>query len=403
MIDMSYLKDKPIAVLGGGATARGHAACAAHQGREVRLYELPEFFNGLGCIEDMKEIRLTGIQQSLYGFKREGLTKLDLVTSDIKQAVQGAGIVILSFPSVGNKAFLEKLIPHLEDGMVIHFTTANFGSLIMKKMMREMGCTKKVIIGEWSSQPYAIRIKSSGGQQLPEVSINYWAISLRGAAMPMTDQEAFLESKKYVPSLDSVVHPVGGDTVIDIAFSNVNPVLHCPGTILGVSTMENWGLIYGQDKYDFSIYSHAFCPSISEVQKEMYKEECKIAKAIGVGIQHFDDEAFFSRSNILGSEHMGSKYVIPYEEQYKSAMGTGPFTVYNRYITEDIPVGCHVFYELAKKFDVKVPVTESMITLASVMTKTDYWKIGLTLEDLGIAHLNKEELLAYLHEDKYTE
>lgn len=401
MINMSYLKDKPIAVLGGGATARGHAACAAHQGREVRLYELPEFYDGLGCIKDRKEIRLSGLQQSLYGFKREGLTKLDLVTSDIKQAMQGAGIVILSFPSVGNKAFLEKLIPHLEDGMVIHFTTANFGSLIMKKMMREAGCTKKVIIGEWSSQPYGIRIKSSGGQQLPEVSINYWAISLRGAAMPMTAQEAFLESKKYVPSLDSVVHPVSGDTVIDIAFSNVNPILHCPGTILGVSTMENWGLIYGQDKYEFSIYSHTFCPSISEVQKAMYKEECKIAKAMGVGIQYFDDEAFFSRSNILGSEHMGSKYVVPYEEQYKSAMGTGPFTIYNRYITEDIPVGCHVFYELAKKFDVKVPVTESMITLASVMTKTNYWETGLTLEELGIAHLNKEELLAYLHEDKY--
>jgi len=64
-------------------------------------------------------------------------------------------------------------------------------------------------------------------------------------------------------------------------------------------------------------------------------------------------------------------------------------------------VGCHVFYELAKKFDVKVPIIESMITLASVMTKTNYWETGLTLEELGIAHLNKEELLAYLHEDKY--
>lgn len=402
MIDMSYLQDKPIAVLGGGATARGHAACAAHQGREVRLYELPEFFDGLGCIKDMKEIRLSGLQQSLYGFKREGLTKLDLVTSDIKKAVQGAGIIILSFPSIGNKAFLEKLIPHLEDGMAIHFTTANFGSLIMKKMMREMGCTKKVIIGEWGSQPYGIRIKNFGGQQLPEVSINYWAISLRGAAMSMTDQEAFFESKKYVPSLDSVVHPVAGDTVIDIALSNVNPILHCPGTILGVSTMENWGKIYGQDKYEFSIYSHTFCPSISEVQKAMYKEECKIAEAMGVGIQYFDDEAFFSRSNILGSEHMGPKYVVPYEEQYKLALGTGPFSIYNRYITEDIPVGCHVFYRLAKKFNVKVPVIESMITLASVMTKTDYWKIGLTLEDLGIAHLSKEELLAYLHKDQYA-
>jgi opine dehydrogenase len=121
MVDMSYLKGKPIAVLGGGATARGHAACAAHQGREVRLYELPEFFDGLGCIKDKKEIRLSGLQQSLYGFKREGLAKLSVVTDDIKEAVRDAGIIIMSFPAVGNKTFLEKLIPNLEDGMVIHF------------------------------------------------------------------------------------------------------------------------------------------------------------------------------------------------------------------------------------------------------------------------------------------
>jgi len=400
---MDYLKDKPVAVLGGGATARGHAACAALAGREVRLYELSDFFEGLGCIKDNREIRLSGIQESLYGFKREGLAKIDVVTSDIEKAVKGAGIIVISFPAVGYKAFLENLVPHLEDGMVVHFTTANFGSLIMRKMMREAGCNKRVVIGEWSSQPYGIRIKSAGGQQMPEVSVNYWAISLRGAALPMTDQEEFFESKQYLPSLDSVVRPIRGDTVADIGFSNVNPILHCPGTILGVGAMENWGVIYGESKYDFSIYSHAYCPSISKVQLALYREECSIAEAIGVGIQEFPEDSFFSRSNILGSEHMGEKFKIPFDEQYKLALGTGPFSIFNRYITEDIPVGCHIFWEFARKFGVKVPVIESMITLASVMTGTDFWKKGVTLEDLGIGHMDKEELNTYLREGVYRD
>lgn len=135
----------------------------------------------------------------------------------------------------------------------------------------------------------------------------------------------------------------------------------------------------------------------------MYKEVCQIAEAIGVGIQYFEDEEFFSRSNILGSEHMGPNYVVPFNEQYKLALGTGPFTIYNRYITEDIPVGCCLYYQLAKKFNVKVPIIESMITLGSVMTKTDYWENSLTLEDLGIDHLSKQELLDYLREGKYSE
>jgi len=398
---MDYLQEKPIAVLGGGATARGHAACAALAGREVRLYELPDFFEGLGCIKENREIRLSGIQESQYGFKREGLAKIDVVTSDMEEAVKGAGIIVVSFPAVGYKAFLEKLIPRLEDGMVVHFTTANFGSLIMRKMMRESGCNKRIVIGEWSSQPYGIRIKSAGGQQMPEVSVNYWAISLRGSALPMIDQEKFFESKQYLPSLDSVVHPVRGDTVADIGFSNVNPILHCPGTILGVGTMENWGVIYGGDKHDFSIYSHAYCPSISKVQLALYKEECAIAEAMGVGIQQFSEESFFSRSNILGSEHMGGKFKVPFDEQYKLALGTGPFSIYNRYITEDIPVGCHIFRELGKKFGVKVPVIESMITLASVMTGVDYWSEGVTLNDLGIEHMDREALNAYLREGTY--
>ena len=399
---MDYLQEKPIAVLGGGATARGHAACAALAGREVRLYELPDFFEGLGCIKENREIRLSGIQESLYGFKREGLAKIDVVTSDMEEAVKDAGIIVVSFPAVGYKAFLEMLIPCLEDGMVVHFTTANFGSLIMRKMMRESGCNKRIVIGEWSSQPYGIRIKSAGGQQMPEVSVNYWAISLRGSALPMIDQEKFFESKQYLPSLDSVVHPVRGDTVADIGFSNVNPILHCPGTILGVGTMENWGVIYGGDKHDFSIYSHAYCPSISKVQLALYKEECSIAEAMGVGIQDFKEEAFFSRSNILGSEHMGDKFVVPFNEQYKLAMGTGPFTIRNRYITEDIPVGCHIFWELAKKFGVKVPIIESMINLASVMTGMDFWKTGVTLEDLDIDHMDKGQLNSYLRYGLYT-
>ncbi len=351
---MDYLRDKPIAVLGGGDTARGHAACAALGGREVRLYELPQFFNDLGCIKEKREIRLGGIQESLYGYKREGLATLDVVTDDMEKAVKNSGIIIVAFPSIGYKAFFEKLIPHLEDGMVIHFTTANFGSLILRKMMREAGCTKKVVIGEWSSQPYGIRNRIRGGVKMPEMNINYWAISLRGAALPMIDMDAFFESKQYVPSLDSVVHPVRGDTVADIGFSNINPILHCPGTLLGV------------------------------------------------GIQEFAEDLFFSRSNILGPEHMGDDYVVPFNEQYTLALGTGPFSIDNRYITEDVPVGCHIFRELARKFGIHVPVIESMITLGSVMTGIDFWETGVTLRDLGIDHMDKQELNAYLREGVYA-
>jgi len=241
---------------------------------------------------------------------------------------------------------------------------------------------------------------------LPSVRAYYRAITLRGASLPSTDQADFLESTKYMPCMDAVTYgdgPVGGDTVMDIGFSNVNPVLHCPGTILGVGVMENFGVIFGEDKYKYSIYSHAYCPSISQVQYSFYQEQCKLAKAMGVGIQEFERKQFFSRENILGCEYMGMDYVIPFDQQDPIQFGTGPFTMDNRYITEDVPVGCHVYHELGKRFGIRTPVIDSMINLASAILERDFYEEGYTLDYLGLGHMTNEEMLKYLHEGVYTD
>ena len=91
----------------------------------------------------------------------------------------------------------------------------------------------------------------------------------------------------------------------------------------------------------------------------------------------------------------------PYDEVFEMALGTGPFTVNHRYLTEDIPIGCHVFHELGKKYGVKTPVIDSMIAMASAMLERDFYAEGYTLDYLGIGNMNKEELLDYLNTGNY--
>ncbi|BBO71674.1 hypothetical protein DSCA_56040 [Desulfosarcina alkanivorans] len=406
MGNIDYLKDKPVAVLGAGAVGKAVAGDCALAGNTVRICDLPPFSDQ--TLFGMEERGLTfyGDQLNLYGFERSGQAIFDKVTTDVAEAVKGAGIVILTTPSIGHNVFFEKLIPALEDGMVIHIIPDNYGSMVLRKMMREAGCDKKVIIGGWSSSPYGSRVDIKGGVVLPRIRAYYRAINLRGASLPMTDNEDFLASTRYIGAFDCINQGDGviaGQTVMDTGFSNVNPVLHCPGVILGVGVMENWGVIYGEERNDFSIYSHAYCPSISRVQYGLYQEQCNLAEAMGVGIQEFDKKQFFSRENILGAEYMGPDYEIPFEEHDYIQYGTGPFTIHNRYITEDIPVGCHVYHELGKKFGVKTPIVDSLINLASVMAEQDFYEKGYTLEYLGIDHMTKEEMLRYLQEGVYTE
>ena len=163
-------------------------------------------------------IKLFGDQLNLYGFERSGIAVMDKVTTEVAEAVEGAGIVIIATPAIGHIPFFEKLIPVLEDGMVIHIFPDNYGSLLLRKMMREANCDKNVIIGGWSSAPYGCRVEVKGSVILPKIRAYYRAINLRGAALPMVDQEAFLESAKYMGSMDAVTTgdgAISGDTVMD--------------------------------------------------------------------------------------------------------------------------------------------------------------------------------------------
>ena len=99
---------------------------------------------------------------------------------------------------------------------------------------------------------------------------------------------------------------------------------------------------------------------------------------------------------------MGDDCIVPFEEQWETGYTTGPFTIQDRYVTEDVPVGCHIYHELGKKYGVATPVIDSMITLGSVMTGKDFYETGLTLDDLGIGKLSREELLDYLNNGVYN-
>ncbi len=404
MYDIQDLKNYPVAVLGAGAVGKTIAADCKLGGNKVRLYDMEPFASTTLKGLEKTGITLTGNPKNKYGFKRLGTAYPDVVTSDMAECVKGCKLIIVAVPSLAHDSFFEELVPCLEDGMIIHIIPDNFGTLKLRKKMRETGCTKQVIVGGWSSAPYGTRVDTEGGVMTSECWLVYRAITLRGAALPTTDQEEFLESSGALGCFDSITQGDGyssGNTVMDIGFSNVNPVLHCPGTLLGVGVMENWGRIFGgNDKYSYSIYSHAYCESIAEVQYAFFLEEVALAEAMGVGIQRYPKKNFLSRTSILGPEYMGDECIVPFDEQWPTGFGTGPFTIQNRYITEDVPVGCHIYHELGKKYGVPTPVIDSMITLASVMVGEDFYETGMTLDDLGIGGYDREGLLAYLNEGK---
>jgi opine dehydrogenase len=409
---MSYLKDMPIAVLGGGAVGKTCAADIKLADREVRLFDMMPFAEKTLVNLEKTGILLDGVQRNLYCFERSGRAYLDMISTNMKEVVKGAGLIVVAAPAFAHEPFFRELIPHLEDGQVIHIFTDNYGSLLLRRLMREMGCTKKVIVGGWSSAPYGTRVESMGDFIFPHVGVKYRAITLRGASLPMSDIGAFMESSKYLPCIDAVTQgngPEAGNTVLDIGFANINPVIHVPATILGVSTMENWGVIFGgYDKKSYSMYCHGLCPAICEVQYHFYEEEKALARAIGVGTPEYSYESFFSRRSVLAQEYMGldkngkDNLVFPLDEPTNEG-NTGPNNINHRYLTEDVQVGCKIYHDLGIQYGVLTPVIDSMIVLAGAMHKKSFFETSIyNLAYLGIDNMPKQELLDYLNEGKYN-
>ena len=408
--DLSYLKNCPIAVLGAGAVGMTLAAdCKLGQPeREVRLYSRsPKSI----AYMDKTGIQMDGIQRNLYAFERSGRAHLDMYTTDMAEAVKGAKFILMSIPALAHEDYLRKLVPLLEDGMVIHTFPDNYASFLLRKFMREAGCTKDVIIGGWGSAPYGTRVEKVQGFWTNHVGIKYRAISLRGACLPMSDMDDFIESGKYLPCMDSVYTgngPDRGDTMIDIGFSNINPVIHVPASLLGVSSMENWSLVYGNEPDSYSMYSHGLCPSICRVQYQFYQEQVAIAKEIGIDYPKWEYEMFFSRRSILTQEYMGldengkDNVVFPLDKPCDEG-NTGPNNINHRYITEDIPVGCKIYHDLGVKFGVPTPIIDAMITIGGAFHEKSFYKeTKYNLDYLGIGHMTKEQLRDYLYTGKYT-
>jgi opine dehydrogenase len=80
-----------------------------------------------------------------------------------------------------------------------------------------------------------------------------------------------------------------------------------------------------------------------------------------------------------------------------------PATLNHRYIFEDVPMSLVPIAALGERYGVSVRGMDSIIRLACIIHRTDYWRKGRTLDKLGINNLSVGELTYYVNEGKLSE
>jgi len=354
---------KRIAVLGGGNGAHTMAADLTLKGYEVNMCEAPEFKESISTTLERQAIDLI----DAWGEKHT--VKLNMVTTNFEEALKGVSYIMMAVPAIGTKSFFNSIMPYLEDGQTVIKWSGNFSALLFASMLKERGVKKDITLAEGHTLPWGCRLVAPG-----TVQIMVKVIRLLLATLPAKNID------RVVNDVKNMYPVVAGENVLATTLNNLNPIIHPVGTVMNAGWIDTMGK-------DFYFYRDGNTLSISRGIKAVFEEVSKVANAIGVKMTEYPEEDFWKKSSIMSTYTRAS-----FDKEGAVAKISGPSSVKSRYITEDVPYGLVPIAELARKFNVATPLVDAVIELASVINQTDYREEGMSLEELGIADLSKEEL-----------
>ena len=331
-------------------------------GHRIRLFEFPEFAE-----QNLEPIRRTGFIE-VTGVARTGKARVAVLTTDIAEAVDGAEVVMVTTQALAHERVARALLPHLSDGQVVMLWPGSGGSLVFNKVFRESGFDRDVVVGEGVTLPYCCRrLRGPGTVNIHRIDGPQMLV----AALPAADTPRLMEALEGTYA--DRCKPAAG--VIEPALYNPNIIAHPVGGLLNMGRIELTG-------GEFWMYKEGFTPSVKKVIYTLDLQRMQVMAALGYDPCSYD----WIFRNSYGSDFEG----------FVPASSKGPFSMQDRYITEDVPVGMVLTASIGRTVGVPTPTYDAIIELASVVNDRDFFAEGRNLENLGLADLSADRLREFL-------
>jgi len=364
-----------LAVLGGGAGGQSIAADMTLAGFDVSLFELPQFKDTLKPIQEKGGVEIEGISGANSGFAR-----LKKITTNIKEAIAGADLIIVSVPSYGHRPFSEHLAPHVSDGQMVAFVGEGCGSLEFTKVLRDKGIKKNIIVGETNTLPYGARVRGPA-----KVRSERKKGGTLVAAMPAKNNQIIYDALRQLWSYVTPAEHVGETILV-----NFNAIDHVPNFILNLGRVEG---TTGEMKF----WGEGTTPGVARVIEAVDNETIAMRRALGCkDLTPYKD--YLYKQGFLDSIRPTTYEAIHGGRMAESIFTCGPQATQHRYITEDVPYSHVLMASIGDVVNVDTPAIDSLITLASIFNQQDYWRTGRTLSSLGVPTKSAQSLKRYLLE-----
>ncbi len=372
-----------IAVLGGGNGGHAVAANLSLSGFKVNFFELPQFAGPFDKVLRTKEIRIEGVSI-------DGVAKLNLATIDIREAIKEAEVIFVVTPAFGHKAMAETCAPFVQDGQIIVLMPGSGGSLEFAKIFKEKKVKQDVTFAESCTLPYGARLKGAS-----HVTVLINAIILPTGVFPSKRADDVIPKlRQYYPII------IPAKDVLEAAINNPNPIVHPAATLLSAARIEH-------SKGEFYLYAEGMTPAVARTFQSLNEERLSICNALGYKLYHWDNLEF--KNYNLGETEDECRHRILNTSMdaafgkdgiYAGIKMKGPEHLKDRFVTEDVPYGMVLLSTLGYLFGIPTPTHDAVIRLASVINRTNYWRMGRGIKELGLSKLNKQGLKKFLQEGK---
>ncbi len=349
-----------IAVIGAGNGGTAIAGDLTLAGHECRLFEFEEWAGNVTAVIEKGGIKVTGVA-------RTGFAKVSRATTDIKAALDGAELIMVATQALTHTRVAQAIAPLVRGGQVIILWPGSGGTLEFRRIFDEQGVKADVILGEATTFPYCCRRLEGPG------TVNIHRIDgprNHVAALPASRTPALMAALEGV--YDTVV-PVR--SILEPALYNPNIIVHTAGALFNMGRIEH-------SQGEFWMYKEGITPSVKKVMNGMDRERQAILTALGYKPMTYEqvfDDAF----------HVSVA-------EFAVASSKGPFSMQDRYVTEDVPMGVTLTASLGRLLHVPTPTYDSIIHIASLVNETEYYKTGRNLANLKLDGLSAVQLNEYV-------
>ena len=358
---------KTWAIVGGGNGGQAIAGHLSILGENVRLYDVVpktvDVINQKGGIHLMHAV--------------EGFGKLEFATTCMEKVMDGADVVMVVLPSLYHEDIAKKMVPHLKDGMTVFLhPESSCGAISFRKVMDDMGCKAKIVLGAAGTLLYSVRVQEPG-----EVYVFGQKSEVPMAALPASDNDKLAEAIRSALPWFVLV-----ENTLKTSLGNINAMMHPAPMLLNTSRIEADPFI------PFQYYWEGMTPSIGKYVEAMDRERIAVAKALGIELRSI-------REDYVAMYECGDKDTPLYQlcknnPGYQGIMTSN--TLATRYVLEDIPFSLEPIQAIARVAGVATPNIDAIVVLARTILG-DKMQVGRNAKTLGIEGLNKEELLKYIN------